>query len=181
MLRICISGLTDSGKTTIGEMLAKDLKIMHVTKYITDTYKSFKQNEHKHDGDGKILQTANKEIAKEFDDHVVHLAAHNDCVVTTWIGSWLVKDPTIRIWLHSSFDERVRRCSVERKLSIDEAREYVNKKDRLNEKVFMDLYKIDITDHSDFDARINTDNFTKEEIVSIISMLALLKDKKKFR
>lgn len=182
MLRICIGGLTGSGKTTIGEMLAKDLNVMSITKHITDSYKKFKEREHEHSDDHKLIQmNANKEYANSFDDQVKRLAESSDCVVSTWFGPWVVKDPTLRVWLNASFKERVKRCSVERKLGPKEAEEYVRRKDELTLKAFRELYNTDVMDHSDFDAEINTDKFTKEEIVSIISMLATLKDKKRFR
>src|SRR5271155_5201617 len=115
MLRICISGFTDSGKTTLGDMLAKEMNILHVTKYITDTYKTFKQEDTKKDHDSTIRETANKGNAKPFDDEVTKLSEANNCVVTTWLGPWIVKEPTLRIWLNASPKERVRRCSVEKK------------------------------------------------------------------
>jgi CMP/dCMP kinase len=182
MLRICIAGLTDSGKTTVGNMLARDLNVTHVTKYITGTYKEFKEKEHEHSDDHRLVQVnKDKEAANSFDDEVRKLAGKGDCVVSTWFGPWSVEKPTLKVWLDAPFDERVKRCSVERKLGRKEAEDYVRKKDELTIKRLKEFYGVDIMDHSDFDAEINTSKFTEEEIVSIISMLATLKDKKRFR
>ncbi len=181
MLRICISGLTDSGKTSTGEALSKDLKIMHITKYGMVAYKDFKKSESARDEASKMLQTANREYAKDFDDEVRRLAKENSCVVSTWLAPWVVDGPTIRVWLHAPFEERVRRCSIERKMDRKEATVYVRKKDELNTKAFMDLYKIDVKDRSDFDMEINTGKIDVNGCVSLISMLAMSKEKMVFR
>ena len=181
MLRICISGFTDTGKTSIGNAISNDLNIMHITKYGSAAYKDFKKTETQGNEVYNILQTANKEYADSFDNEVKTLAKNNNCVVTTWIGPWIVEEPTIRVWLYAPFDERARRCSVERKLSIEDAKDYVTKKDAINSKAFMDLYGIDVNKRENFDIEINTGKSKLEETVSLISMLAMGKEKLIFR
>ncbi len=180
MLRICISGLAESGKTTIGSMLAEKLNIMHITKYNINAYKEFKKSGKDNDKDFRILQMATREYAGSFDDEIARVAAANDCVVTTWIGPWIVKEPTLRIWLSTPYGERVKRNMGEG-YSQKDAEEYIKRKDEMNIRAFREIYNIDIMDHSDFDMEINTAKFTNEQAVSLISMVSIEKEGNRFR
>jgi predicted cytidylate kinase len=176
MLRICISGLSSSGKTTIGEALAKDLGIMHITKYKLESFK-------KHESEIKklVIQTADKKYADAFDKEVAALAGKHNCVVTTWLGPWLVKDATMRIWLSASVEERAKRHAGDMGISVDKAKAYIREKDELTVNAFKEIYSIDVKDHAFFDMMINTERLNLDESVSIISMLAVGKENLRFR
>jgi predicted cytidylate kinase len=183
MLRICISGFSATGKTAVGEELAKRLGIMHITKKTMDSFKKFmEENKDAKDDNTRLAETTStKEAADDFDSEVVRLAKENNCVVSTWLGPWFVKDATLKIWLNTRFDERVRRRAVDKGISIEEAREEVKKKDALTKRNIKKLYGIDIMDHSGFDIEINTERFAKEEEVAMIAMLALEREKGSFK
>lgn len=176
MLRICISGFSRSGKTSIGEVLAKELNIMHITKYSAPSFKK-----HEKEIINNAIQTADKRYANSFDDEIAELAKKNDCVVTTWLGPWTIKDATMRIWLSAGFDERAKRCADEGKISADEAKVFIKEKDELTVGAFRELYNIDVKDHAFFDMMINTERLSLKESVSLISMLAIGKEKFRFR
>jgi predicted cytidylate kinase len=176
MLRICISGLSSSGKTTLGEAVSKDLKIMHVTKHKVDSFIKNETTIRK-----SLIQTAEKIHADLFDKEIAKLAEGNDCVVTTWLGPWMVKDATIKIWVEASLDERARRWSGMNKKSLQEGKAYIKEKDELTIKAFKELYNINVEDHDFFDMMINTERLNINEAVSLITMLALGKEKSRFR
>jgi cytidylate kinase len=180
MLRICISGLTCSGKTSLGKELSEDLGVMHITKTITEAYRQFEKDNPKGRLE-RIRETSNIKYADSFENQVEGLAKENDCVVTTWIGPWRVKDPTLRIWLNSHLDQRAIRCAKRQNLSLGAAKRYVLEKDKENIKVFKKLYGINMNERSNFDIEINTRRLSRKEIVSLISMLAIGKEKKRFR
>lgn len=182
MLRICISGLSSSGKTSLGNLLSKELNIIHVTKHMLNSYRQV-QEEMKTGGDGtlEMIQTADKRYADAFDKEVIDIASRNDCVVTTWLGAWLIKDPAIRVWLTASFDERARRYANDHKTTMEDAKDYVRKKDELTANSFKEIYDIDIKNHSFFDMMINTERTGIEEAASLISMLAMGKAEGRFR
>jgi CMP/dCMP kinase len=176
MLRICISGLSSSGKTSMGDVLAKNLNIMHVTKHVLESFKSKESDIRKN-----IIQTAERKYAVDFDKEIAELAEKNDCVVTTWLGPWLVKDAIIRVWLFASLDERACRYAAKYNGSLEEAKAFIKEKDELTVKAFKEIYNIDVNDHSFFDIMINTERLTLDESVSLISMLAIGKEKSRFR
>ena len=53
-------------------------------------------------------------------------------------------------------------------------------KDRQNMKGFKEVQGIDINDHSAFDIELNTEKMSLKEMVAVISMMALSKEKKLF-
>ncbi len=64
-MKICISGLTGTGKTTLGDELAKELGIEH----IKPTYKSKVASD---DELLRFLKNASKAYIKEFDDDIIN-------------------------------------------------------------------------------------------------------------
>lgn len=176
MLKICIGGLTASGKTTLGEVLSKELNILNVNKYSTATYKkvmadtSLTQSE-------KITETAVPKYADIFDKEIIELANSANCVVSTWLCAWQVKNPTIRVWLNADFKTRVQRCVERYHMNPKDAQKYLKEKDEKTINSFKKVQNINIMDRSGFDIELNTPKLSISECASVISMLALLKEK----
>ena len=173
MIRICLAGLSGSGKTTLGEMLAKELNIEHIQKSYKDVTK-----------DEKELLAMQKKVPKSYEDYfnkqVTAMAKDKNCVVSTWLCAWFIKDATLRVWLNASHKERAKRLMKLKQKGKNFIETYLMEKDWGNVKRWHKLYRVDLSDHSIFDIELNTENFTPEEMVSIISMIALARDKKKF-
>lgn len=177
MMRICISGLTGSGKTTLGNMLSKELKIEHITKEMAGEYARI-QDEIKRGRNRRlgILQAADPKYARKFDSEILKAAKGRNCVVTTWLAPWLIRDATLRVWLDASLDERSRRKARDMRTGRSKAKKYVMEKDGSAAREFKKIYGIDISDHSVFDLEINTERLTHREAVAVISMLAMLRE-----
>ena len=174
---ICIAGLTGSGKTTIGDLLSKELNIRHVNR----SFKEFAK-------EGEDLIKFQEEIKdkpkvdRDLDKEIGEEAHKEDSVVSTWLGPWMIKDSSLNVWLSTSVETRAERKARDMHCSVDEARAYLEPKDQENRERWIKLYGIDIEkDRSVFDIDINTDRVKKEEIVAVIAMLSLEKGKKKFR
>jgi len=174
MLRICISGLTASGKTTLGEMLAKELNIRH----ISASYKAMEKDLSKMAG---FIDKSDTEWTKEFDRRILGEACKTDCVVTAHLAPWLMRDATLRVKLDASLEERARRRAKQLSVSKERARKLINGIDRSVSKMAKRVYGIDRNDNSVFDLILNTERLSHKECVSLIAMLALERERLRFR
>lgn len=173
-MMICISGYTGSGKTTVGAELAKDLGLKHVNH-------SYKDYVKQHADVIKFKRQSDPKFVKQFDREIVLEARKSkNCVVTSWLGPWMLREASVKVWLNASLDVRAKRVCKHVNLSVKETRNYITKKDRLNKLYWKKIYGVDLEDHSNFDIEINTENFTTKQVVAIIAAVSIEKDKKKF-
>ena len=171
---IAISGLTGSGKSTVGEQVATELNIKH----ISTTHKKYAQP-----GEEllKFTKNATPEFERKFDKQIIKEANEKDCVVTTWLSPWLIKNATARVWLHASPEIRAKRKRHELRKPLKYIHGYVKNKDSTNTNRFKKIYGIDINDHSIFDIIINTDRLNISQVSQLIIALSAVKEKKNFR
>lgn len=171
---ICIAGLGGSGKSPIADSLAKKLRIKHIAK-------SFKQVS----GDGKDLvkfvKNVKTDVDRNLDKAIIEDAHRGDCVVSTWLGPWMIKDANVRVWLNASLETRAKRKAKSLGMSLREAESYLKTIEEADAKRWKKLYGFDIIkDHDLFDMEINTDKLKIKESVELIALLSLVKGKKKF-
>jgi cytidylate kinase len=173
MIRICLAGLSGSGKTTLGEMLAEELNIEHIQKSYKDVTRDEKDLLH-------MQKTVTRTYEKDFDKQVIMMARGKNCVISTWLSAWFIKDATLRVWLNASHKERAKRLMKLKQKGKAFIETYLHEKDQGNVKRWQRVYGVDLKDHSIFDIELNTEMFTPQEMVEIISMIALARDKKRF-
>lgn len=170
---VCVSGLAGCGKNTVGEFLAEKLSL----KPVGFSFKDEAETREISLMELQELAAKNPSIDKEFDERLVREAGKGNCVITTWLGSWMVENADFRVWLKASEEERAKRVSSRDKMSFGEALAHVKKRDDGNRQRYKKYYGIDIDDHSNFDLEINTRVFTPEAIAEII--VEAIKRKKK--
>ncbi|MCW6160213.1 MAG: cytidylate kinase family protein [Candidatus Micrarchaeales archaeon] len=171
-MKICIAGLSASGKTTLAREIARELKIAHVQQ----TYKRHVKSDSELI---KMTKSTSPKFIKDFDREIASKARGKDCVISTWYGPWIISDATLRVWLNVSEKERIRRKAKEKRKSIAYMTEYVRARDRTTQEQYKRAYG-KAMDFDVFDIMLNMERVTKKEAVSIISMLALMRDKKRF-
>lgn len=177
MIKICISGLASSGKTTLGEILAERLNISH----IKESYKNSTNGDEDIISLLKELTAKNdKKFAEVFDNKIRALADQGNCVVTTWLGPWIIKDATVRVWLNASVEERARRRAKKNNTEYASTLGFIRDYDRLTINHFKNVYGIDVTERGIFDLELNTEKLNINEIVEIISIIALSRENSKF-
>jgi len=172
---ICIAGLGGSGKSPIAESLAEKLGIRHLSR----SFKTFS-------GDGKDLvkfvENVKTDVDRKLDDEVIAEAKKQDCVVSTWLGPWMIKDADVKVWLNASLETRAARKAKSLKMPLEDAKSYLKKIEDADAERWKAFYGFDIMkDHDVFDIEINTDKLKIEESVELIALLSLEKGKNKFR
>jgi cytidylate kinase len=165
---ICISGLTGSGKDSVGREVARLLSL----RVVDPTFKTIAAKQ------GMRLMEFQKKAEKEhsidrhFDARLVAEAKRGNCVVTTWLGPWMVKNADLRVWLHAPSEVRARRLTGRDGMTLEQSRMHVADRDAGNHARYEEVYKIDIYDHSGFELVINTERFAPRESAQVIAAAA---------
>lgn len=158
---IAISGFTGSGKNTLGKLLSEKLGC----KLVCPTFKDLAKKE------GVSLMEFHKkaeedpDIDKKF-DAVLKEQATGDCVVTTWLGPWMV-DADVRIRVFAPEQVRAERIAKRDGMAVEEALKHVRERDDSNRKRYKKLYDIDIGSDDSFDACLNAGIRKPEELLEI--------------
>ncbi|MFH1393580.1 MAG: (d)CMP kinase [Candidatus Micrarchaeota archaeon] len=168
---IAVSGFTGSGKNTLGELLAKELGY----RLVCPTFKDLARRE------GVPLMEYHKkaekdpDIDKKFDALLKEEAANGDCVVTTWLGPWMV-EADVRIRVFAPDNTRAERISKRDSMGDEEALEHLLERDERNRKRYKKLYGIDIDNDDIFDACLNSGIYRPEQLLGIA--LAIIEQKR---
>jgi len=165
MTIVCISGLTGSGKNSAGEALARRTGM----RLVSLTFKNEARKRGVSLMEMQELAGKDRQIDLDFDRHLVEEASKGDCIVTTWLGPWMVKNADLRVWLYA--DERVRaqRVAKRDRMSQKEALEHVRRRDADNRERYLRYYGIDVNDHSAFDLEIDSGTHRPGEIARMIA------------
>ncbi|HSB46528.1 MAG TPA: cytidylate kinase family protein [Candidatus Bilamarchaeum sp.] len=156
---IAIAGLSGSGKNTLGELLAKELGY----RLVCPTFKDLAARE------GVSLMEFQKKAERDHDidrkfDEVLREQAKGDCVVTTWLGPWIL-EADVRIKVFAPLEVRAGRLG--KRDGIKDARKHITERDESNRKRYLKVYGIDIYDDSRFDALLNSGIYKPEELLKI--------------
>ena len=165
---ICIAGLSGSGKTTLGEKLAQKLGY----KLVCPTFKDLAEKE------GISLMEFQKKAEDDPDidrkfDAVLREQATGDCVVTTWLGPWIL-DADYRIKVFCPDDIRAERLAKRDGITNEEAIKHIHARDDSNRKRYKKIYDIDIDDEGIFDAVLNSGENDPDKLVEMI--MKILRD-----
>lgn len=169
-MKIAIAGFAGSGKTTVGKRLAKELNF----NLISPSFKDLAKKEGITLEEFQKKAEKNKVIDITFDKYVLDETKKGNCIITTWLGPWIV-DADLRIWLYAPFKVRAKRISERDKISILQAEKSIRTREMQNKKRYLALYKIDITDTNIFDVAFNSARFSPREIVGIIIQIMKIK------
>ena len=168
---ICISGLSGSGKNSVGTMLSQKLGL----RIIDPTFKTIAAKQKMDLMDFHKKAEHDHSIDKHFDEMLIADANRGNCVVTTWLGPWMIKNADMRIWLYAPKAARAARVARRDGMSVEEAERHIDDRDESNRLRYLDIYKIDIYDHSGFDLIINSEKFVPSQSAEIIATAVLHK------
>jgi len=159
---ITISGLTGSGKNTLGEAIAQELNL----RVVCPTFKDLAKKEGISLMEFQKKAMKDKNIDKKFDTMLKDQAKHGNCVVTTWLGAWMVKSD-LRIYVFSPLELRAMRVAKRDGISVTQAKKHIIARDNNNRKRYMKVYGIDIDGMDTFDVCLNNSKFTKQQLLDI--------------
>lgn len=161
---ICISGLSGSGKNSVGRLVAEKLGM----RVVDPTFKTLAAKEKISLLDFHRKAEREHSIDKDFDARLIAEAKRGNCVVTTWLGPWMVKNADVRVWLYAPRESRAMRVASRDSMTFEEALKHISERDESNHARYKEIYGINIFDHSGFELVLNTNRFMPAESADII-------------
>ena len=167
MVVIAVSGSPGSGKTTFSKAISEMFGLDYWS-----SGEAFKRIAEKlgmdliefHDYAEKHL-----EVDKEVDAMAVERAKMGNVVIDGHLSGWVLKDiADLKIYFHAPLEVRAKRVAKRDNVPYEVALKNVVKREESNKKRFMEAYGIDISDISIFDLVINTEKWSREEIMEIL-------------
>lgn len=176
MVVIAVSGLPGAGSSTIARLLAKKLKLRYFSpgEYFKSYSKSNRQTYKAMDvwmsNIGRKKQFHNK-----IDKMQIDLAKKGDIVICGKLSVYILKDiADHKIWIECSLNERARRTSKRDKISFEEAKKNIKKREEMETREWKRDYGLDYKDQKNIaDIVINTTNLNEEETLKKI-LVALI-------
>jgi len=159
---IAVWGYTGSGKNTLGKLIAERLGY----KLVCPTFKDLAKQRGISLMELQKMAERDHNIDKKFDELLKKETAGGNCVVTTWLGPWMV-NADVRIKLAVSDRTRAERVAKRDGISFDEALKHVRERDHNNIERYKAIYGIDINDEKIFDAILDGEHSTPEELLEM--------------
>ena len=165
-LRIAISGHSGCGNTTatknVGETLGLAVVNYTFRDLACDLRVPFEE----------IQRQASETRVFDFltDLNLIRASLRPRVVVGSRLAAWLV-DADLRVWLQAPLETRASRIyqrEKEKAPSYEAVLYRTLQRDEQNRRRYLELYGLDINDHSDFDIIINTEKLTAEQVSSLI-------------
>jgi CMP/dCMP kinase len=169
---IAISGLTGSGKNTLGELLAKRLGY----RLVCPTFKDLAAKEGISLMEFQEKAAKDPDIDRKFDALLKEQASPGNCVITTWLGPWMV-DADVRIKVKVADKIRAERIAKRDSMTLVQALEHIKKRDGQNRERYRKLYGIDIDDEKKFDAVLDGARNPPQKLLEMA--LTIINSKKK--
>lgn len=170
-MRIIISGLTASGKSTLAKGLSRSLGL----EYFSASSKlreimpprEFEFWESQKGLDAIKFRLKHPQYDKALDNYIIRsVKKKRSIILDSWVASWKVNVPgTIKIYLRVDLEERARRVSKRDSIPLGSALKFMKQKDRLTSKVYSDIYGIDIVnDLTPFNLVVDSTNMQIKEL-----------------
>jgi len=169
-MMITVSGLTGCGKDTLGKLLAEKLGY----KMVNPTFKDLAEAEGISLREFQKRAEKDPDIDRKFDDALKRMAK-GDCVVTTWLGPWVL-DAGVRIKLIAPAKVRAGRIAMREGMGEEQALAHLQEREERNRKRYLKLYGVDIFDDTLFDACLSSASFSPQELLAL--SLSIIEQKK---
>ena len=175
-MKIAISGFAGSGKTSLAKALFSSLSFKYGgMKLITPSFKDLAKEKGLSLMEVQELAEKDENIDKELDSFIKKSSKKaENCIVASWLSIWMV-EADLKVFLHSSLEERARRVAKRDGMSYVNALQHVKIRDLHNRERYKKLYGIDILSFNDqADLVLNSTKFSIEQEVKIIEHITTL-------
>jgi cytidylate kinase len=159
-ITITVSGTSGSGKSNISRAIAKEFKLKHVS--VGDIFRKL-ASERKMNV-VKFAGVREKEVDYRADEETLKLVKKGRIVLNGRLTGWVAGDNAdVRIFITCDINEKAKRVSKRDVESITEAKKDLEKRDTDDNRVYKELYGIDMNDLSIYNEIIDTTKISTEE------------------
>ena len=171
-LTITVSGLSGSGKSTIGRAIAKAFNLK--LKSMGDIFRELAKEK------GMTIEEFSKTRDVEtdimLDKKAMEFAKKGNIVLIGRLTGWVAGDNAdVKVWVDCSENVRIKRVAKRESISNEEAGKRILERDGADAKRYKEIYDIDVDDKSIYDILFdNTDATYKEAITKPVEAVKKL-------
>ncbi len=173
-MKVIVSGLTASGKSSVSKDIASNLGIDYFSassklKEILPK-KDFEVWESKKGIDAVKFRLKYPQYDKKLDSFISSLfKKRSNLVMDSWVAAWKIKDKNIiKIYIKADEKTRALRVGVRDRLSVKQALAFMREKDRLTQQIYKNIYGIEIDiDFTPFDLVIDSSNLDLKDTIKL--------------
>ena len=156
-LVITISGYHGSGRSTHAARLAETFGLRYVSS--GTIFRQLAQERCLSLEEMSKLTEEDSEIDRKIDERAKEESKKPGVVIDATLAGWMAEDPDLRIFLLTSFEERIRRIAAREDISYEEAEKETVAREESEKERFRIYYNVDIENLSIYDVVLNTELF----------------------
>jgi len=165
-LVITVSGYHGSGRSTHATKLAETFGLRFVSS--GTIFRQLAKERGLSLEEMSKLTEEDSEIDREIDERAKEESKKPGVVIDATLAGWIAEDPDIRIFLLTSFEERIRRIADREDTSFDEAEKETVAREESEKERFREYYNFDLEDLSIYDVVLNTELFEEDATARIL-------------
>ncbi len=169
MTTITISGLPGTGKTTVAQLLEKQLRLGYV--YSGEIFRQLAEKHHMSLEEFGTYCESHREIDLELDQYQLDVLKQGNVIVEGRISGWLAYRnhiPAFKVLLKADIAIRAGRIVKREQGDIQKRKKEILTREKSEAARYKKYYGIDVSDTSIYDVIIDTADKTPEEITGII-------------
>ncbi len=165
-LVITVSGYHGSGRSTHATRLAETFDLRYVSS--GTIFRQLAKERGMDLEEMSRLTEEDSEIDRKIDERAKEESRKPGVVIDATLAGWMAEGPDIRIFLLTSFEERIRRIADREDISFEEAENETVAREESEKDRFRIYYDVKIEDLSIYDVVLNTELFEVDATARIL-------------
>ncbi len=170
-LVITVSGYHGSGRSTHAIKLAETFGLRYVSS--GTIFRQLAKERGMGLEEMSRLTEEDSEIDRKIDERAKEESRKPGLVIDATLAGWMAEDPDIRIFLLTSFEERIRRIADREDIWFEEAEKETVAREESEKERFKTYYDVDLEDLSIYDVVLNTELFEIEATARILKSVVV--------
>lgn len=166
---IAIAGPIGVGKSTVARGLAERLGSRYLS--AGEAFREMARQRGLSVLELNRLAESDPTVDREVDRMQAALATAGNCVVESRLAGWMV-EADLRVWLRAPLGVRAARVARRESMSFEAAERELREREESEWQRYRELYGIDITDLSPYQAVLDTARWSAADVVDVITLLA---------